>query len=123
LRRGCRDVVELDARYLDVQIETVEQRPREARAVVLDTMRRAMAPVRAVAAEPTRAGIHGGDELELGREGHLFVDARDPRDACFERLAQRFESDARKLWQLVEKEHALMSEGDLARPRPAAAAY
>ena len=48
--------------------------------------------------------------------------ARDGDRAVFERLAHNFEHVARELGQLVQKEHAVMREADLARARDRAAA-
>jgi hypothetical protein len=59
-------------------------------------------------------GVHGCHEQETGRE----LDARsgpcDPHDAVFERLAKRFQGHRAKLRQLIEKQNAVVGEGDLA---------
>ena len=90
-RRGLRDIVERHARHVDVQVEPVEQRPRDPPGVLLEPARRALAAIGAVAAIAARTRIHRGDELELRRKRDLLVHARDARDAALERLAQRLE--------------------------------
>ncbi len=70
---------------------------------------------------PHGTGIHRGHELEARGELRL---ARRPRNhdvPGFERLAQHFEHAAVELRQLVEEQHAVVRERDLARPRVAAA--
>ena len=42
------------------------------------------------------------------------TDARDGDDAVLEGLSERLEDGARELRQLVEEEHTVMREGDLA---------
>jgi hypothetical protein len=42
-------------------------------------------------APAARAGVHGGDELEVGGEGECAAGARDGDDVVFERLAHDFE--------------------------------
>ena len=69
-----------------------------------------------------RTRIHRRDELELRRKLRLARRARDRDAARFERLAQHLEHVAVELRQLVEEQHAVMRERDLARPRIAAAA-
>ena len=47
----------------------------------------------------------------------MLVRARQPHHAFFERLPQHLEHVAAKLRQLVEKEHAAVSERDLSGAR------
>src|SRR5439155_17905503 len=56
------------ARHLDVEVDAVEERPRDARAVAVDEGWRAAAAAGVVAEVDERAGVHGGDELEGGGE-------------------------------------------------------
>ena len=68
------------------------------------------------------ARVHGGDELEARRIGDAVVGAGDHDLAGLERLAQRIERLRLELGQLVEEQHAVMGERDLARPGVEAAA-
>ena len=74
---------------LDVQIDAVEERAREATEIAGALGGRAHAAVERRAAAPARIGC--GDELEAGGK---IADAARPRDrdpTVFERLAQRLE--------------------------------
>jgi hypothetical protein len=55
---------------------------------------------------------------EARRIGDAVVGARDRHLAGLQRLAQRVEHLRRELGQLVEEQHTVMRERDLARPRP-----
>ena len=83
---------------------------------------RARAPAAPVAQPPAEARVHRADEEKARRERGLAVGARDGHDPVFERLTERFERRAAELCELVEKEHAVVGEADLAGPRPVAAA-
>ena len=96
--------------------------PEMRAAIARDLVRRAAAPAAGVAEIAARAGIHRRDELEPRRKRRLARRARDVDAARFERLAQHFEHPAIPLRQLVEEQHAVMRERDLAGPRIAAAA-
>ena len=65
------------ARYLDVQIDPIEKRPRDARAVAQNLLRGTPAGAGRIAESPAWTGIHGRHELESGREARLAACARD----------------------------------------------
>ena len=69
-----------------------------------------------------RAGIHGGDEDEVGGESRAAEGPADGHLAFLERLAEDLERLAIELGHLVEEEHALVGQADLAGLRRAAAA-
>ncbi len=106
----------------DHEIDPIDQRSRESppiareRCVVAATI----AAGRAVIA--AGAGVGGGDELELRRELAGEIRARDPDDALLDDLAQGFEAAPIELRQLVEEQHAVVGERDLAWPDRVAAA-
>src|SRR5439155_20791241 len=56
------------ARHLDVEVDAVEERPRDARAVAVDEGWRAAAAAGVVAEVAARAVGPGGEELEGGGE-------------------------------------------------------
>ena len=78
---------------------------------------------RVVAEVAARAGVHRRDELEARGKIRLARGARDGDAARFERLAQHLEHVAAEFRQLVEEEHAVVRERDLARARRRAAAH
>src|SRR5439155_1261045 len=77
--------------HLDVEVDAVEERPRDARAVAVDEGWRAAAAAGVVAEVAARAGVHGGDELEGGGEEDGAGPARDRDAALLERLPERLE--------------------------------
>ena len=95
-----------DGRDGDAQVDAVEHRSGEARAVALDQRVVAGAVAQRIAAPAARTWIHRGDELEARGKLQHSLRARDAHGALLERLAQRLERGARELDQLVEEEHA-----------------
>src|SRR5690606_31829118 len=73
-------------------------------------------PLRA-AVVAARAGVHRGDQQEVGREVDRGARACDRDASLLERLAQTLERLAPELRQLVEEQHTAVREADLARPR------
>ena len=108
--------------HLDAKIDAVDERARDAAAVAGDSIRRAMTAAARVAQPAAGTGIHRGDELEVSGKRALPRGARDMDHGGLERLAQHLEHAAIPLRQFVEKQHTVMRERDLARPRIAAAA-
>ena len=96
--------------------------PETRAAVARDPVGRAVAAPARVAEPAAGARIHRRDELELRRESALPRRARDVDDARLERLAQHLQHAPIPFRQLVQKQHAVMRERDLAGPRIAAAA-
>lgn len=77
--------------HFDMQIDAIQQRPRDPRAVTLNLVAGAMAAAGRIAEIPARAGIHGRDQLKP--RGELCLPGR-PRyhdTAGFQRFAQDFE--------------------------------
>ena len=64
--------------------------------------------------EPARTGVHRRDELEPGGERRRPTDPRDRDPTLLHRLAERLEDVASELRQLVEEQHALIGQRDLA---------
>ena len=70
------------------------------------------------------AGIHGAHEHEAARQRDAARGAGDGHLAVLERSAERFEHIAVELGKLVQKQHAVVGEGNLTgRERPAAAGH
>ena len=84
--------------------------------------RRAAAGLEGVARVAARARVHRGDQHEARGEDRGPGGAGDRHRAVFERLAQRLERPTVELRHLVEEQHAVVREADLAGPRERAAA-
>ena len=66
------------------------------------------------AVEAARAGVHAGHQHEAGLVLRLAADAGHRYHTIFERLAQGFEGIAAELRQLVQEQHAVVGQADLA---------
>ena len=106
-----------------MNVYTVEQRTADFVHITLYLPRIAHAFVGRVSVVAARARVHGSDEHEGARQGGVVLGTRNGDLAVFERLAHRFERCARKLRQLVEKEHAVVSKADFSGTECRAAAY
>ena len=121
-RAGPDQVARRHRRHLDAEVDAVEQRAGDARLVVGCAARAARAAVARLAGHAAAARVHRRDQLDARRIGDAVVGARDHAFAGLERLAQRIEHLRRELRKLVEEQHAVMGERDLARPHAQAAA-
>ena len=81
-----------------------------------------MALARAVVEVSARTRIHGGGQHEARGKSERHGGAGDAYRAIFQRLAHNLEDVAGEFRQLVQKEHAVVSEGNFAGPRNHAAA-
>jgi hypothetical protein len=97
-------------RNFDQQVDAVEKGAGQLAAIAGDLIRRAPAFSVRVAAETAGAGIHRGDQLELGRKFGVPRGTGDVDAAGFERLAQGFQHLAVEFREFVEEHHALMSQ-------------
>src|SRR3569832_29731 len=69
LGRRWRDLLGgADRRYIDAQIDTIEERTRHTALVFGTTRVAALAGVTGRPGAPTAAGVHRGDQLEARRE-------------------------------------------------------
>ncbi len=65
LRRGGQDQVGgRDRRHVDADVDAVEQRPGDARLIIVDAARAAPADVAGLAGHAAAAGVHRGDQLD-----------------------------------------------------------
>lgn len=120
---GRSEDVGMDRGHFHLDIDAVQQRAGDAVLVTQADVCRAAAGHALVAVVAARAGIHGGDQLEVGGEVGMPCRARDGDVAGFHRLAQHVQHAAVELGQLVEEQHAAMGQRDLAGARHAAAAH
>ena len=101
---------------------TVAQRPGQTTAIRRDLRRAYIGRPAVVAAESARTRIHRRDEHEASGK-HRGARCAGDRDATFlERLPQHLEDPAIELRHLVEEQHAVVRERDLAGPRNRTAA-
>src|SRR4029079_17937766 len=92
-----------------------QERARQLLPVGSKALRGTAALDRRITTRAAWAHVHRADELEASWEERVPSDARYRDHPILEWLPQRLEDRARELRQLVEKEHAMMREGDLAR--------
>ena len=121
-RLPVEDLVAGEARHVDVEVDPVEHRARQPRAVGLGATGRADAPADGVAVEAAGAGVPGTDQQRPRREAGAHHGPRDVDPALLEGLAEGVEGGGREGADLVEEEHPLMGEAHLPGPRQAAAA-
>ena len=109
-------------RYPHAEIDPITEWSREPTPIALDRLWRAATFPRGIASVPTGTGIHRRGEHEAGGKDGGPGGARDPDGAFLEWLSQRVEHVSREFRGLVEEEHAVVRETDLAGPRAGAAA-
>ena len=109
-----------------MQVDAVEQRPRDLGLIVGGAARRPRAGQRRIAEMPAPARVHRGDELDPRREGHMRIGAGNADHPRLERLAQRIEHGALEFGKLVENSTPrwarLTSPGLTRSPPPVSAA-
>jgi hypothetical protein len=106
-----------NGRHLDVEVDAVEQGAAELALVARDLVRRAAAGLERRAQEATATGVHGGDQLEARRELGAPRRARDRDGSGLQRFSQGLQRGPGELGEFVEKQHAVVRQRDLARPR------
>ena len=111
-------------RHFHLQVDAIEQRAAQLALVARDLVGRAAAGL--VRPRPASRRGRGSSRRRTGSAPGNSRSARGARDrdvAGLQRLAQRFERGAREFRQLVEEQHAVVRQRDLARPRRRAAAH
>jgi hypothetical protein len=111
---------------LHLQVDAIEQRPRQPRLVTRHLLgcAAAGATLACRCAQPTAgAGVHCGHELERCRKARLQRRARDGDVSRLQRLAQRLECAAREFGQFVEEQHTAVRQRNLTRAWWHAAAH
>ena len=97
---------------MDVKINAIQQRARQARLVFIGAARRPHAGEFGKVTATAR--VHRCNQLKPCRIGHMALRTGDRHPAGFERLPQRLERGAVELRQFIEKQHTLMREGNFA---------
>ncbi len=106
-----------DRRSGDVEVNAVQDRPRNLFLVAGNGARGAGAVFGRVAKIAAGAGVLGRDEHEPRGKRRHTRDARHRDRALFERLAERLDHAAVKLREFVQKQNAAVRERHFARPR------
>ena len=121
--RSARKIAKRNGRHLDVDVDAVDQRAGDLAHVLFDLGGRAMAVAAGVAAIAAGTGIQRGDQHEVGRKRRAVERAGNGDQAVFEGLTQDFERLPVELGELIEKEDAVVGEGDFAGRRRGTAAH
>src|SRR5829696_4531949 len=120
-RRLVPQLLPRETGHVDEDIHTVEQRSGDASLVAFDLARSAPAGPPLVTSVPAGTGVHGTQQRDPRRVAERRGHARDGHMTIFQGLTQSLQRGPAKLGQLVEKQHPVMRERNLARPRIAAA--
>ena len=94
--RGCfsrslaGEVSILDGRNVDMDIDSVQQRPGYFRNITLDQCWRTRALPRGVIEKPAGTGVHGGRQHEAGRKSQRGSGAGNRHLTVFQRLSHHF---------------------------------
>src|SRR5262249_61669696 len=110
------------ARHRHGQVEAIEECARELVAKGAETLWGARADGSRIAARSAWAEVHRRHELEAGGVESVPSRPRDADHPVLQRLAESFESRAEELGELVEEQHAAMSQAGFTRPRPGSTA-
>src|SRR5712691_8518967 len=108
--------------HLDLDIDTIEERPRKLVTVAYHLIGRAAAFTAEMSQVSAGTGVHCADQLESRGILGLARGARNGDAAGLERFAQRFEHLPVELRQLVQKQHAVVRQRYFAGARIAASA-
>jgi hypothetical protein len=106
------EVLVANRRHFDLNVDAIEERSGDARAIALDLQRRADAFFLRIGKEAARARVHSRDE----HDGRGIIDraegAGDGDVAVFERLAHHFENVAPEFWQFIEEQNPIVAPLD-----------
>ena len=98
-----------DGRHFDMNVDAIQQRPRNFRNVALDHWRRAVAFVAWIAKIPAGTWIRRRSQHEARWKSHRNRRARYSDRAIFQGLAHNLPHVALKFGQLVEKQYAVVA--------------
>lgn len=104
-----------------VDVQTVQQRTRQAGLVAFPGERRAGAGAGPVTVVPARTRIGRRQQLAAAWVADRVHGAAHHDFAVLQRLAQRFQHVAREFGELVQEQHAAVRKAHLAGPRVGAA--
>ena len=114
-------MVATEAVDVDDEINAIKNGARETLAVGGDLSGTTGTGMVGVAVVAAGAGVHSGDEDEVGGIGGMLVGAGKGDLPVFKGLAEGFKNVARIFGQLVKEEDATVGKGDFAGLKPVAA--
>ena len=114
-RRPVAQILELHGRDVDVHVDAVQQRPGDLGPVRRHALEGAGAPPRGVAEPAAFAGVHGAHQHEPAGIGDRPGGAGDGDAPVLDGLAQGLDHVPVKFRQLIQKEDAVVGQGDLPR--------
>ena len=109
--------LELYARNVHVQIQTIEQRTGNAGAIALYLIGSAVTATVRVAEIATWTRVHRRDQLEARRKFRLAGRTGNRNGAEFQRFAKHFQDMPLEFRQFIEKQDAVVGQRNLSRPR------
>ena len=118
-----RQFVERHRHDFHLQIDTIEQRPRNTTEILPNLPRSTCTLFSRMVVIATRARIHGCDKHESGRIVHMVLGSRNRDMPIFQWLTHHLQHLSAEFRKLIEKQHTVMSQRDLTRHRIAAATY
>ena len=115
-------VLKMDGGDLHHNVNSVQKRPGNAAAVVVHIPLGAAAAPGGVAVPAAFAGVHGAYQHKFRRVRHRPGNPGDGDLSVLQWLAHQVKRILPEFRHLVQKQHALMGEGDFTRPWVGAAA-
>src|SRR3989337_313752 len=112
-----RELFIFDPRHINVNINPVHEWTRYPLLILGDRRVGAGAGFYRVAVVAARAGIHGSNQLKIGREGHRTGSPADGHDFVLDGLAQYFQYTLSKLGEFIQEQYAAVRQRDFARMR------
>ena len=100
-----------------MQVNAINQRPAKPTLVARHLLGFASADFLCRAQITARAGVHGTNHLKTRRKFSTPGRARNSDGAGLKGLTQCLQRGAGKLGQFVHEQHAMVSQGNLARSR------
>lgn len=101
-------LAERDGGDFDMDVQAIEQRATDAADVAFDLQRVAFALPLRIAAITARAGVHRGDQHDVGGEGQAAHRTADRHRAVFQWLTQHFQRSPIELGKLIQEQHPIL---------------
>ena len=95
-----------------MNVDSIKQRPTDLGEVFGDVTGRTLAVDFRVIVVTTRAGVHAGNEHEIGGEGDTMSGTRDVYLLFFEWLSERFQGISMKFGEFIKKQHPVVRQRD-----------
>ncbi len=102
----------LDRGNLDVDVDSIHERPRDLGAIALNLWDRTGAFIVGIAVITAGAGVHGCDQHEASRVGEGGRCTGDGHPFLFQGLTQDFQDILLEFGQFVQEKNAVVGEAD-----------